>query len=106
MALRPWARSRSRVKRGSRPRPGDSWITGRNWDQSLWPGGEFPTAAALDGVSPNRPVWLERVDGHAGWANTEAMRRAKVTRDTKAPPDGQILRDATAGRPGSSSTAR
>ena len=73
---------------------GDSWITGRNWDQSLWPGGAFPTAAALDAASPRRPVWLERVDGHAGWANTEAMRRAKVTKNSKAPSDGQILRDS------------
>ena len=44
-------------------------------------------------VAPNRPVWLHRVDGHAGWANSEAMRRAKVTKDAKAPSDGQIIRD-------------
>ncbi len=44
-------------------------------------------------VSPRRPVWLKRVDGHAGWANSEAMRRAKVTKDSKAPSDGQIMRD-------------
>jgi len=47
----------------------------------------------LDGVALGRPVWLKRVDGHAGWANTEAMRRAKVGKDTPAPPDGQIIRD-------------
>ena len=46
--------------------PGDSWITGRNWDQSLWPGGAFPTAAVLDVVAPGRPVWLRRVDGARG----------------------------------------
>src|SRR5262249_29424014 len=56
--------------------PGDSWIMGRNWDQSLWPGGAFPTAAVLDAVAPDRPVWLRRVDGHAAWANSEALRRA------------------------------
>jgi predicted amidohydrolase YtcJ len=82
-----------RVKARIEATPGDSWITGRNWDQSLWPGGEFPTAAVLDAVAPDRPVWLERVDGHAGWANSEAMRRAKVSRDSKAPSDGQIIRD-------------
>ncbi|MGO9914547.1 MAG: amidohydrolase family protein [Isosphaeraceae bacterium] len=81
-----------RVKERIEARPGDSWITGRNWDQSLWPGGEFPTAAVLDAVAPTRPVWLERVDGHAGWANAEGMRRAKVTRDTQAPQSGQIIR--------------
>jgi predicted amidohydrolase YtcJ len=74
--------------------PGDSWITGRNWDQSFWPGGTFPTAVALDNAAPHRAVWLKRVDGHAGWANTEAMRRANITKDTKAPSDGQILRDS------------
>jgi predicted amidohydrolase YtcJ len=78
--------------------PGDRWILGQHWDQSLWPGGAFPTAAVLDAVAPNRPVWLTRVDGHAGWANSEAMRRAKVTKDSKAPSDGQILRDSE-GRP-------
>jgi predicted amidohydrolase YtcJ len=82
-----------RVKARLEATPGDSWITGRNWDQSLWPGGAFPTAAVLDSVSPNRPVWLRRVDGHAGWANSEAMRRAKVTKETQAPSDGRIIRD-------------
>jgi predicted amidohydrolase YtcJ len=82
-----------RVKARVAATPGDSWITGRNWDQSLWPGGAFPTAAVLDAVAPNRPVWLRRVDGHAGWANSEAMRRAKVARDAQAPSHGQIIRD-------------
>ena len=77
---------------------GDSWIIGQNWDQSLWPGGGFPTAAVLDAVAPDRPVWLTRVDGHAGWANSEALRRAEVTKETQAPVDGQIVRDAS-GRP-------
>jgi predicted amidohydrolase YtcJ len=73
--------------------PADSWILGRNFDQSLYPGGVFPTKAVLDKVAPDRPVWLIRVDGHAGWANSEALRRAKISRDTKPPSDGQILRD-------------
>jgi predicted amidohydrolase YtcJ len=82
-----------RVKERLDATPGDGWVTGRSWDQSLWPGGAFPTARVLDAVAPNRPVWLSRVDGHAVWANSEAMRRAKVTRDTQAPSGGQILRD-------------
>jgi predicted amidohydrolase YtcJ len=72
---------------------GGTWVTGRNWDQSLWQGGAFPTASVLDAVALGRPVWLERVDGHAGWANAEAMRRAKVGKETPAPADGQIIRD-------------
>jgi predicted amidohydrolase YtcJ len=87
-----------RVKAWADAHPGDPWITGRNWDQSLWPGGAFPTAAELDKVVSRRPVWLHRVDGHAGWANSEAMRRAKVTEDSVAPADGQIIRDEE-GRP-------
>jgi predicted amidohydrolase YtcJ len=73
--------------------PGDGWIFGNSFDQSLWPGKEFADASVLDKVAPNRPVWLRRVDGHAGWANSEAMRRAKVTKDTPVPSDGQVLRD-------------
>ena len=94
-----------RVKARAEPTPGDSWITGRSWDQSLWPGGAFPTAAVLDEAAPHRPVWLSRVDGHAGWANSEAMRRAKVTKESMAPSDGQIIRDTEAGRRACSSTA-
>jgi predicted amidohydrolase YtcJ len=83
----------ARVKEWMNKTPGDTWITGRNWDQSLWPGGAFPIAAVLDAVAPTRPVWLKRVDGHAGWANVEAMRRARVTKETQAPAGGQIIRD-------------
>jgi predicted amidohydrolase YtcJ len=84
-----------RVKARIETTPGDAWILGRNWDQSLWPGGAFPTAAVLDAVAPDRPVWLRRVDGHAAWANSEALRRAKVTKESQAPSDGQIIRDAS-----------
>jgi predicted amidohydrolase YtcJ len=73
--------------------PGDGWILGRNWDQSLWPGGEFADASVLDKVAPGRPVWLIRVDGHAGWANSEAMKRAGITPESKPPSDGAILRN-------------
>lgn len=59
-------------------KPG-AWLLGRGWDQNDWPEKEFPTAADLDAAFPDRPVWLRRVDGHAGWANTAAMKA--VTRD-------------------------
>lgn len=87
-----------RVRAKMEASPGVGWITGQNWDQSLWPGGAFPTAGSLDAVAPDRPVWLRRVDGHAGWANAEALRLAGVTRTSRSPADGQILRDA-AGEP-------
>ncbi|MGY0503766.1 amidohydrolase [Luteimonas sp. e5] len=56
--------------------PEGAWLTGRGWDQNLWPDKAFPSAADLDALFPERPVWLRRVDGHAGWANSAAMRLA------------------------------
>lgn len=73
--------------------PNTTWITGRNWDQANW-GDRMPTKSDLDAVIPNHPVFLRRVDGHAGWANSRALALAKVTRDTPDPPGGQILKDA------------
>ena len=75
--------------------PPGAWVRGRGWDQNLYPDQQFPTRAALDAVAPNTPVFVRRVDGHAGWANSEALRRANVTRDTPDPPGGRILRDAS-----------
>lgn len=75
--------------------PEGAWLLGRGWDQNDWPGKQFPTAADLDAAFPDRPVWLERVDGHAGWGNSAAMRA--VSRDLSGdwqPEGGRILRDA------------
>ncbi|MEO5962689.1 MAG: amidohydrolase [Thermomonas sp.] len=52
----------------------DDWLLGAGWDQNDWPETAFPTVADLDAAFPDRPVWLERVDGHAGWANSAALR--------------------------------
>lgn len=56
--------------------PAGAWLLGTGWDQNHWPGRAFPTAADLDAAFPERPVWLERVDGHAGWANSAALKAA------------------------------
>jgi predicted amidohydrolase YtcJ len=72
------------------------WLTGRGWDQNLWPSKSFPTHAALDAIA--RPVMLKRIDGHAAWLNREALKRAGITRATPDPPGGKIVRDA-AGEP-------
>ncbi|SCF20166.1 hypothetical protein GA0074695_4290 [Micromonospora viridifaciens] len=74
--------------------PDLAWITGRGWNQVIWGLGRFPTAADLDLVVGDRPVWLVRVDGHAGVANTAALTLAGITRDTPDPAGGQIIRDA------------
>ncbi len=74
-------------------RPKGEWVTARNWDQTNW-GGALPTAADLDKVAPGHPVYLTRVDGHASWVNTAALRLAGVTAATKDPPGGKIIRDS------------
>ncbi len=66
------------------------WIVGRGWNQELWSDGRMPTAADLDAVVPDRPVWLQRVDGHAAVGNSAALREAGITAATKAPPGGRI----------------
>ncbi len=72
-----------------------AWITGGGWNQANWKLGRFPTAAELDGAERARPVWLGRVDGHAGWANSPALQIAGITRETPDPPGGRIERDAS-----------
>lgn len=74
--------------------PTRPWILGRGWNQEKWNLGRFPTATELDAAVGDRPVWLERVDGHAGWANTAALRLAGIDADTVDPSGGRIERDA------------
>ncbi|MCP4045857.1 MAG: amidohydrolase [Gammaproteobacteria bacterium] len=49
------------------------WLLGRGWDQNDWPVKQFPSRTDLDSEFPDRPVWLRRIDGHAGWANSAAL---------------------------------
>lgn len=73
--------------------PGE-WIIGRGWDQNDWPEKAFPNHARLSAVSPDNPVALTRVDGHAMLVNAAAMHVAGVTADTPDPPGGKIHKDA------------
>ncbi len=77
----------------SASKPGE-WIEGRGWDQNVWPQRRFPTAAQLDRISPDNPVYLRRVDGHAVWVNSVALRLAGITRQTRDPDGGRIIRAA------------
>ncbi|GAA6206178.1 amidohydrolase family protein [Thalassotalea sp. SU-HH00458] len=70
-----------------------TWITGRGWNQVQWDVKTFPTKESLDVVFPDKPVWLRRVDGHAGWANSKAMALAGITQQSKSPEGGSIIRD-------------
>ncbi|HSQ33215.1 MAG TPA: amidohydrolase family protein [Gemmatimonadaceae bacterium] len=82
------ARVADRVKQA----PAGRWIVGRAWDQNRWGNTRFPTHQALSRVSPNNPVVLTRVDGHAILVNAAAMRAAGVTAASKDPAGGRIER--------------
>ncbi len=70
-----------------------TWITGGDWDHTLW-GGELPRHEWIDSIAPNNPVWISRLDGHMGLANSLAMAAGKVTRATPDVPGGTIVREA------------
>ncbi len=74
-----------------------TWITGGDWDHTLW-GGELPVRDWIDAVTPDNPVWINRFDGHMALANTAALRAVKVADDAKTPAGGEIVRDSK-GRP-------
>lgn len=73
--------------------PNDKWIYGRGWNQVLWPTKEFPGRKSLDAISSTTPIVMERVDGHAVWVNTAALKLAGINNDTPDPEGGQIIRD-------------
>ncbi|HRJ57508.1 MAG TPA: amidohydrolase family protein, partial [Anaerolineales bacterium] len=80
------------AERAKQAKPGE-WVLGHGWQQNDWDG-NFPTAAELDAVSPNHPVYLTAKSLHAAWANTFALKLANITDDTPNPKDGAIQRDA------------
>lgn len=84
----------NRVAARVKDTPAGRWIIGRGWDQNKWGDTRFPTHQALSAISPNNPVVLERIDGHAVLANAAAMRAAGVTAATKDPAGGRIERGA------------
>ncbi|MCP3100974.1 amidohydrolase [Myxococcus sp. K15C18031901] len=68
------------------------WLVGQGWDQNDWPEKAFPSRTDLDAKHPGTPVVLSRIDGHAYWVNSEALKRARITRDTVDPVGGRILK--------------
>jgi predicted amidohydrolase YtcJ len=84
------AELQARLKAYAAANPDARWILGRGWNQELWSEKRFPTAADLDAVVGDRPVWLGRVDGHAAVGNSAALRAAGITAATKAPDGGRI----------------
>ena len=93
------AEAQAKIAEYARSHPDAPWIVGRGWNQETWQLGRFPTAAEIDAVVSDRPVWLERVDGHAAWANSLALAAGGVTAKTADPAGGRIERIAGTQKP-------
>ena len=87
---RSLAEAQAKIRAYAQDNSGRKWIIGTGWNQEAWGLGRFPTAAELDAAVGDIPVWLERVDGHAGWANSAAMKAAGIGPTAKAPAGGRI----------------
>ncbi|HYS53044.1 MAG TPA: amidohydrolase [Thermoanaerobaculia bacterium] len=70
------------------------WIVGGEWDHTIWNPPALPTRQLIDALTPQNPVFVSRLDGHMGLANSLALKMANVTRDTPDPAGGTIVRDA------------
>jgi predicted amidohydrolase YtcJ len=88
-----------RVAAFAKTRAPGQWILGGDWDHTLWPGQMLPRREWIDSVTPNTPVFINRLDGHEALANTAALKAAHVTKDTPTPSGGEILHDARTGEP-------
>jgi predicted amidohydrolase YtcJ len=84
-----------RIRKHIAANPNARWVIGRGWNQVLWKERRFPTARELDAVVGDRPAVMTRVDGHATWVNSAALKVAGITASTKDPQGGQIVRDAS-----------
>src|SRR5256714_14765218 len=79
--------------------PKGRWITGGDWDHERWPDAKLPTKELIDRYTPNTPVFVSRLDGHMALANSLALKLAGITRETKDPDGGVIVRDPETGEP-------
>jgi predicted amidohydrolase YtcJ len=82
-----------RIAAHARTLPKGTWIREGNWDHEAWPSKRLPTRQLLDEVTPDHPVFVQRLDGHMALANSLALRLARITRETKDPDGGTIVRD-------------
>ncbi len=83
---------RRRVADFARDQPKGEWILLGSWDPEQWPSGELPDYGLIDDITPDHPVFLNRVDAHTSLANSRAMQLAGVDRDTPDVPGGEIGR--------------
>ena len=82
------------VQRFAAAAPSGQWLTGGNWDHTLWAQPTLPTRQDLDKVTGDHPTWLSRIDGHIALANTAALKAANITGKTQPPQGGAIDLDA------------
>lgn len=87
------------VAEHARKLPPGRWMTGGDWDHERWPGAPLPRRDWIDSVTSDRPVFITRLDGHMALANSVALHEAGVTRETRDPPGGTIVRDPRTGEP-------
>jgi len=78
--------------RAAQAKPGE-WIVGRGWDQNDWAAKRFPAFRSITAAAADNPVYLTRIDGHAGWANQRALELAGLTKETPDPSGGRIICD-------------
>jgi predicted amidohydrolase YtcJ/beta-lactamase class A len=88
-----------RIRRFAASLPRGRWVTGGDWDHERWAGAPLPTRELIDRFTPETPVFVNRLDGHMALANSLALKLAGVTRETKDPPGGLIVRDPRTGEP-------
>lgn len=88
-----------RIRRFASKLPEGRWVVGGDWDHERWPGSPLPTKELIDSFTQNRAVFVSRLDGHMGLANSYALKLAGVTRETPDPPGGLIVRDPKTGEP-------
>ncbi len=86
------------VRIWSEAHPERAWITGRGWYYQPF-AGSLPTRQLLDTLVPDRPAYLVAYDGHTGWANSKALKLAGITRHTRSPKNGVIVKDRRTGEP-------
>ena len=90
---RSFAEMLQRIQARTRETPKGAWILGGRWDNATWGQKALPRHADVSKITPDHPVLLSRVDGHAALANAKALALAHITRETKDPDGGEILRD-------------
>ncbi len=88
----------SKIEAFAKQNPKSAWVLGRGWLYGSFPGG-LPAREQLDAVVSDRPAYMTCYDGHSGWANSKALALAGITKDTKDPENGLIVRDPNTGEP-------